>query len=168
MGAIVLLFLLGIVRIRTINKDYANPQIMTIENGKSVKINKLSMSATKILIDKPDKGIYKQNLQNESTTITIELNVKNETTETQRFPIYLFYLQSEAWTNGIDRELFFRMNQEETSMEIEVEEGAEQVYKLPYICASNQMSIEKWNHIQYEPFQLVLFQYPQKLVLKLQ
>ena len=100
--------------------------------------------------------------------ILVRAKLENTTSITQTIELVQIYAASLVWSNGIDGDLYPRLNPEvKNPMLVTLEPSQEIEVVIPYTMYDFQFSQEVWDNMQYTNFDLVLTFYPDKHFIKL-
>ena len=162
----IILIAIYFLRLYNINIQYPRVETTLINstegtniNGLDIKFSSLSFNSNKYTQDLP-----KEYDNHNTKIITIDITITNNTAIQQEFPLYSFILQSGVWNNSINQGLFFQINSHMPSMYISVDPKKTNHFVLPYICSNTQMKQSRWANFENNDFQIVLFQYPIKII----
>ena len=171
LGSVVLLY-----HIFMINNKYPNPKInifhmndeVLIEDNKVVKVKECALySLDKVHKLYPEYDFQNENIYTDDESVKMFL-VKVEISDTSdnkaEVDLSNFILQSGAWANGWDLELYSIINQKKLSI---VSEQKSKVIYLPYFLYDFQFSEKDWRNIEKRKFCLVTSVYPEKRIIEL-
>lgn len=98
--------------------------------------------------------------------IIAEVTIKNTDTETRKFELYRFYIETDQYfTDGLDMDMYILENQ--ASSVITLLGGEERVVYLPYSMRNNRFLEKSWSKIEDTAFYLVNERYPRKVYWKM-
>lgn len=160
-------------RIVVINTKYPSPEIIkkqmneevVVGNGAIIKVTESTMYSIKETMKLfPEYDFQNENMHysnDEAYMYLIKIGIDNAAGIRMEEDVCNFILQSGAWANGWDMELYSIINEKKLS-----EEGKEIVY-LPFFLFNSQFSKNEWQKIRNREFTLVTSVYPQKTVIEL-
>ena len=170
------------IRISMLNSIFPNPTLIQHQLNENILLNETSFTAldcqlisgTQLKQMLPD---YIDEVENKDGSkvrdeqirvILVRAKLKNTTSITQTIELVQMYAASLVWSNGIDGDLFPRLNSDvKNPMLITLEPNQEIEVIIPYTMYDFQFSQEVWDNMQYTNFDLVLTFYPDKHFIKL-
>ena len=170
------------IRISTLNSIFPNPTLIQHQLNENIILNDISFTAldcqlingTQLKQMLPD---YVDEVENKDGSkvrdeqikvILVRAKLENTTSITQTIELVQIYAASLVWANGIDGDLYPRLNPEvKNPMLVTLEPSQEIEVVIPYTMYDFQFSQEVWDNMQYTNFDLVLTFYPDKHFIKL-
>lgn len=169
---------LGLFRICVVNKQYPSPQEICFHTNEDCivsdyRIRLLDMellsgeetqeivSGMTILynIDGTPYPWEKQKL------VLATLEIEGTGNQDRMLDLTEIAVESKAWGNGMDGELFPVLNSETGSLYEKLKEGEKQTIICPFLLADNQFTEKDWKNLNAEKFSLILSYYPEKIIL---
>lgn len=169
----VIFLTLIIIRVVYINNKYPNPVVKkydssqsVIINGYEIKIESKKMYKMDQLPNEIKNNLYRDfpELKQDFRICLLKVNFKNIGQSEKKFQVYNLYLQSKAWANGIDSEMFHMFNQD-TELEISCKQNDDVSLLLPYAISKQAFNEKDWNMIDKRYFDLILSVYPKKVLI---
>ena len=167
---IVVLFSLFVFRFYSVNKRYPQPVTTSVGLNEPIDYNGYRITAvsseltpatelTKQGYKMDDQDIFKDKL-----VLLVKLKVENIGKHTVKSSFVTSALQSEAWWNCMNLDLFYVFNDVET---IESMDNAD-IYTitLPFDVIHEQFKENEWKNVRNRHFDLTLSTYPEKKVIR--
>lgn len=127
------------------------------------------MSENELSVVLPDyvDGVIEAGGASEMKAIFITTQLTNDTGKTQKIALYRFTVQSGAWSNVIDPNVFSEIN-EVDALEVELEAGESEAYTFPYFVYDTHFATHsQWKNLKERDFDFVLSTYPTKYEIRL-
>lgn len=177
----VLLFLSSLIalsawRIVQVNNRWPDPKIRTYSIGEEIMGGDIGITAVdaqildgqEMLEMVPEFEVVPGGKEpvtiDDFKLLLVDVTVRNASDEDREVPVYHFYAQSYAWSNGIDAEMFHSIN-EDAELDLSLPANSTMSVQLPYLLFTSQF--REWKTAGERPFDLVLSSYPIKCSVRL-
>ena len=170
---VVIVIVCFVYRYDKINTKYPTPQRVEYQMGEIVDYNdvKLLLKDFQILAINDVIDTYNLNKDDyvtasalEETVALARLRIQNDTNEKMKIQIYKLCLQSGAWSNEINYELYLSLNSG-IGIELTLSSGEMLDIVLPFSAYNSQFNKNDWESFSSRKFELCLSSYTQKRVI---
>jgi len=158
-----------------INRKYPNPKRITYKMDEEFSFYGLELKFVNMEILTFDRLIQKykistDNLQGiegtEEKVVLINVQIVNKTDEEKIIELFRFSIQSGAWSNDLNYELFLAINKN-SSVQPTLKQNQKMSVIIPYSAYNVQFTEKNWRSFTTREFEVSLSSYPVKEIVKL-
>ena len=97
--------------------------------------------------------------------IFVDVTIRNTGAETREFPLYIFNLEYDDWTTGMDLEWLGYVNA--FGANVSLEPGEERDFVVPYGISDVQFPEKIWEQTDHLPYRIIFSLYPENRMVQL-